>query len=315
MGSVEAKDNEATIEWIIWALLNKRRFQADLPQDRIKKAVSYILNQFDSSGDGICRSHFPMSQVDIIDYNPKTDRLAVNQGMLAIALRTIKSLGFDISEEHIQNAENAYRAFYDPQRKHLLFDRKFPDIISLTDLEPEFFSLWLFNRSILTDSMVINQLEHFPILNKVASSPHPEFGTTAPICIRVTKDAKGWAYLSREYQPFEKFGEENYSDGKNDGFYYNGGSWMRAEYCAYVTGLKHGWAKARPLIDNRVWAEINLNPQWPFSKEFIPTKWTGTDSWWPSTRGLCWNAFILMADEVAGLRTPDMDPDYKESTP
>jgi hypothetical protein len=315
MGSVEAKDNEATIEWLIWALLNKRRFQVDLPQGRIKKAVDYILNQFDSAGDGICRSHFPMSQVDIIDYNPKTDRLAVNQGMLAIALRTIKSLGFDISEAHIQKAENAYRAFYDPQRKHLLFDRKFPDIISLTDLEPEFFSLWLFQRPILTDSMVINQLEHFPILNKVSNSPHPEYGTTAPICLRVTNDTKGYAYLSRDYQPFEKFGEDNYSDGKNDGFYYNGGSWMRAEYCAYVTGLKHGWTKARPLMDNRVWAEINLNPQWPFSKEFIPTKWTTTDSWWPSTKGLCWNVFILMADEVAGLRTPDMDPDYKASIP
>jgi hypothetical protein len=314
MGSVEAKDNEATIEWLIWALLNKRRFHADLPEDKITKAVHYILNEFDSAGDGICRSHFPMSQIDIIDYNPKTDRLAVNQGMLAIALRTIKSLGYDISEEHIQKSEDAYRGFYDPKRKHLLFDRKFPDIISLTDLEPEFFSLWLFQRSILTDSMVINQLEHFPVLNKVSGSPHPELGTTAPICVRVTNDKKGWSYLSREYQPFEKFGADNYSDGKNDGFYYNGGSWMRAEYCAYVTGLKHGWAKARALMENRIWAEINLNPKWPFSKEFIPTKWTSTDSWWPSTRGLCWNVFILMADEVAGLRTPEMDPDYKQST-
>ena len=314
MGSIEAKDNEATIEWLIWALLNKRRFQADLPQIKIKKAVDYILNHFDSLGDGICRSHFPMSQIDIIDYNPKTDRLAVNQGMLAIALRTIKSLGFHITEAHIQKAEDAYRAFYDPQRKHLLFDRKFPDIISLTDLEPEFFSLWLFHRPILTDSMVINQLDQFPMLNKVADSPHPEYGTTAPICIRITNDARGYTYFSRDYQPFEKFGEDNYSDGKNDGFYYNGGSWMRAEYCAYVTGLKHGWTKARPLMDNRVWAEIYLNPQWPFSKEFIPTKWTTTDSWWPSSRGLCWNVFILMADEVAGLRTPDMDPDFKEST-
>ena len=44
-------------------------------------------------------------------------------------------------------------------------------------------------------------------------------------------------------------------------------------------------------------------PRWPFSKELRTT----TDSWWPSTRGLCWNVFILMADEVAGLRTPDMD--------
>jgi len=310
MGSVEAKDNEATIEWLIWAMMNKRRFGVDLPQEKIKKAVDYVLNELDSDRDGKCKAHFSLSQVDIVDFNPKTDRLAVNQGMLAIALRTIKELGFDISESYIEKAEEEYRNFYDPERKHLLFDRNFPDIISLTDLEPEFFSLWLFNRTLLTDEMVKNQLDQIPVLNKVSNSPHPEYGTTAPICVRKTNDAKGFAYLSGDYQPFEKFGEENYSNSKSDGYYYNGGSWFRAEYCAYVVGLKHGWQKAIPLMENRVWAEIYLNPKWPFSKEFIPTKWTTTDSWWPSTRGLCWNVFILMADEVAGLRTPEMDPDY-----
>ena len=312
MGSVEAKDNEATIEWLIWAMMNKRRFGVSPQQEKIKKAVDYVLNEFDSDRDGKCNAHFSLSQVDIVDFNPKTDRLGVNQGMLAIALRTIKELGFDISEEYISKAENEYRNFYDNGRKHIFFDRNFPDIITLTDLEPEFFSLWLFNRPILTDEMVKNHLSQIPVLNKVADSPHPEYGTTAPICVRLIKEAPGYAYLSGEYQPFEKFGEENYSNGKSDGFYYNGGSWFRAEYCAYVVGLKHGWTKAETLMENRVWAEIYLNPNWPFSKEFIPTKWTTTNSWWPSTRGLCWNVFILMANEVAGLRTPDMDPDYKQ---
>jgi hypothetical protein len=312
MGSVEAKDNEATIEWLIWAMLNKRRFGVTLPQKKIKKAVDYVLNEFDSARDGICRSHFSLSQVDIVDYNPKTDRLAVNQGMLAIALRTIKELGFDISEAQIQKAEKEYRNFYDVKRRHLLFDRNYPDIISLTDLEPEFFSLWLFNKPILTDEMVKNQLDLVPHLNKVTNSPHPEYGTTAPICIRLTKDGKGYSYMDDHYQPFEKFGQENYGGGKRDGVYYNGGSWFRAEYCAYVVGLKHGWTKAKTMMENRVWAEIYLNPKWPFSKEFIPTKWSSIDSWWTSTRGLCWNVFILIADEVAGLRTPEMDPDYKK---
>jgi hypothetical protein len=312
MGSVEAKDNEATIEWLIWAMLNKRRFGAVLPQEKINKAVEYVLSEFDADGDGKCRSHFSLSQVDIVDFNPKTDRLGVNQGMLAIALRTIKELGFAISEEHIQKAEREYRNFYDAGRKHMLFDRKYPDIITLTDLEPEFFSLWLFKRQLLTDEMVRDHLDQIPVLNKVPNSPHPGLGTTAPICVRIMHDEKGYAYLSGEYQPFEKFGEENYSNGKSDGFYYNGGSWFRAEYCAYVVGMKHGWTKAHDLMENRVWAEIYLNPEWPFSKEFIPTKWTTFESWWQSTRGLCWNVFILMADEVAGIRTPDMDPDYSK---
>jgi hypothetical protein len=311
MGTVEVKGNEATIDWLIWAMMNKRRFGLTLPAEKIDKAIEYVLNEFDEDRDGICRSHFILGQIDVIDYPVKTDRLAVNQGMFAIALRTIKELGYDISESYIEKAEQGYRNFYDSERKHLLFDRNFPDIITLSDLEPEFFSYWLFDRPMLTDTMVINHLEQFPILNKVPGSPHPDLGTTAPICIRLTDDTKGYAYLSKEYQPFGEFGESNYGDGAGDGFYYNGGSWMRAEYCAYVVGLKHGWEKAGDLMENRAWAEINLNPDWPFSKEFIPTKWTTTSSWWTSTRGLCWNVFILMANEVAGLRTPDMDPDFR----
>lgn len=312
MGTIEAKDNEATIQWLIWAMLNKKRFGVTLPEEKIKKAVDYVLNEFDEDRDGICKSHFALSQVDIIDYNPKTDRLAVNQGMFAVALRTIKTLGYNISDEYLEKAEAGYLAFYDEKRKHLLFDKDFPDVISLTDLEPEFFSLWLFNRSLLTDEIVINHLEQTPVLNKVSNSPHPELGTTAPICVRITDDEIGYSYLSDDYQPFGEFGKANYKDGARDGVYYNGGSWMRAEYCAYVVGLRHGWKKALPLMENRAWAEINLNPNWPYSKEFIPTKWTNFDSWWQSTRGLCWNVFILMANEVAGLREPDFDPDYKK---
>ena len=311
MGSVEVKDNEATIEWLIWAMLNKRRFGALLPQEKIQKAVEYVLNTFDKDKDGICKSHFSMSQVDVCEYYPATDRLAVNQGMFAVALQTIKELGGNITDEYISKAEKEYQNFYDEKRRHLLFDRNYPDIISLTDLVPEFLSLWLFGRPMLTDEMVINHLEQIPVLNKMPGAPHPEYGTTAPICIRLTNDGKGYAYLTPGYQPFGEFGEVNYKDSTRNGFYYNGGSWLRPEYCAYVAGLKHGWDKAMILMENRLWAEINLNPQWPFSKEFIPTKWTSTDSWWDSTRGLCWNVFILMANELAGLRTPDMDPDYR----
>lgn len=310
MGSTEAKGNEATIHWLIWAMLNKRRFGVDLPAEKIRKATEYVLKEFDEDGDGVCASHFALNQIDIVDYEPKTDRLAVNQGMLAVVLRTIRELGFEISDEYLEKAETAYRQFYDPQRKHLLFDKSYPDIISLVDLEPEFLSLWLFDRPLLSDTMVINHLDQIPALQPRPDAPHPELGTIAPICVRLTGAVPGFAYLSPEYQPFGAFGEANYRDGARDGFYYNGGSWFRAEYCAYVVGLRHGWKPAMERMENRVWAELNLRPDWPFSKEFIPTRWTTTDTWWPSTRGLCWNVFILMANEVAGLRRPEMDPDY-----
>ncbi len=313
MGSVEAKDNEATIEWLIWALLNKQRFGVELPKDKIDRAVHYVLHEFDEDNDAVCSSHFSMSQVDIMEYNPKTKRMAVNQGMFAVALKTIKELGYPIEDSYLAKAEQEYQNFYDIQRKHLLFDRNYPDLITLTDLIPEFLSLWLFDHPLLTDEMVINHLEQVPILNNNINAPHPELGTIAPICIRLTNDSIGYSYMTPDYQPFGEFGANNYDNHIRDGYYYNGGSWLRAEYCAYVVGLKHGWDKAQKLMENRLWAEINLNPEMPYSKEFIPTKYTSTDSWWKSTRGLCWNVFIIQANELAGLRTPDMDPDYMKN--
>lgn len=311
MGNIEAKGNEATIHWLIWAMLNKRRFGIELPEEKIRKAVDYVLNEFDADGNGLARSHFSLSQIDVIRYSEKTDRLAVNQGLFAIALRTIRELGLDISNDYVSKAEEGYRKFYDAGRKRLLHDRKFPEIISLVDLEPEFLSLWLFERPMLTDEMVISHLDQIPILNKVPNSPHPGLGTLAPTIIRLTDDDTGYSYLTAEYQPFGEFGASSYKSRERDGFYYNGGSWFRAEYSAYVVGLKHGWKPARYLMENRAWAEINLSPNWPVSQEHIPTKSTLTATWWPSARGLSWNVFVLMANEVAGLRTPEMDPDFK----
>lgn len=311
MGSVEAKDNEATIEWLIWGLLNKRRFGVELPEEKIKLAADYILNEFDENRDGKCASHFSMSQVDVMEYHPKTERMAANQGMFAVALKTIQALGLEIEEDYVKKAEQEYRNFYDEERKHLLFDSDYPDLISVTDLVPEFLSLWLFEKPMLTNEMVRNHLDQIPALNKVENSIHPEIGTTAPIIIRLTDDGKGYTYMDEEYQPFGEFGTNNYGNNSRDGFYYNGGSWLRAEYTAYAVGYWHGWKPAKKRMQNRLWAEKNLNPNWPYSKEFIPTKWESYDEWWPSTRGLSWNVFVLMANEFIGDRTPEMDPDFK----
>lgn len=284
----------------------------ELPQEKIKLAAEYILNEFDEDRDAVCASHFSMSQIDVMEYHPKTQRMAANQGMFAVALKTIKALGVEIDEDYVAKAEKEYLNFYDPERKHLLFDTDYPDLISFTDLIPEFLSLWVFNEPMLTDEMVQNHLDQIPALNKTDEAPYPEMGTTAPICIRLTDDTRGYAYMDENYQPFGEFGKNSYGNHARDGYYYNGGSWLRAEYTAYVTGLKHGWEKAEKRMKNRLWAEIHLNPNWPYSKEFIPTKWNNYEEWWDSTRGLSWNVFVLMANEFAGLREPEMDPDYRK---
>jgi hypothetical protein len=293
-GSIEAKGNEATMEFIWWALINKRRYNSNIPIDKIKLALEFCRNEFDPDGDGKVMANFVLGQNDLANFEEKTDTVSVSQGMYAVTLRAAKELGCNVSEKYIKKAEQAYRDFYDANRGHLLMLRNYPDMVSVSDLLPEFVSLWLWNRPILTDEMVINHLEAVPIINDCA-----------PIAIKENKQ-----YLTPENLPFDQSRAELYKDHKFDGQYYNGGSWLREEYCAYVTGAKHGWKKAPERMKKRLQAEINLNSDEPFSHEFIPTALNVPGCWWPSCRVFAWNAFILTANEVAGIRKPQQDPCY-----
>jgi len=93
-----------------------------------------------------------------------------------------------------------------------------------------------------------------------------------------------------------------------DGIYYNGGSWMRIEICGYVAGKIHGWSKADEAIASRLWAEINTAPDFPTSQECLAT--APSHAFFGYHRVFAWNTFVFQALEMAGLRKPEMDPDY-----
>jgi hypothetical protein len=76
MGSIEKKGNEATCEWIWWGLINKRRFNSSLDTLRLRKALAYCIQEFDSDRDGIVSSQFSLSQNDVVYYEQKTSSLA-----------------------------------------------------------------------------------------------------------------------------------------------------------------------------------------------------------------------------------------------
>jgi hypothetical protein len=101
-----------------------------------------------------------------------------------------------------------------------------------------------------------------------------------------------------------------YANRGMDGIYYNGGSWMRIEICGYVAGMLHGWSKARKAIANRLWAETHISPDFPTSQEYLATD--PAHPFFGYHRVFAWNSFVLQALEQAGLRTPDMDPDYRK---
>ena len=65
---------------------------------------------------------------------------------------------------------------------------------------------------------------------------------------------------------------------------------------------------ATKAIANRLWAELNIAPEFPTSQEYLAT--SAAHPFFGYHRVFAWNSFILLALELAGLRAADMDPDH-----
>lgn len=312
--NLERKSNDSTPLWLMWALQNRARFGTALPMEKIRKAAEYCLGTYDRNRDGTCWAQFVMGQLDVIEYPEGTMDLCENQGMLALTLRAIKELKIphvseQVSDDYIEKAESIYRSYYDSELKFLRPARNINDAIGFGEIFPEFLSLWLFGRKMLTDEMLINHLDRIPVLLPHKNAPYPDAGgTVRPIFIGLKQGGTSWAYFSDSWHPMiSREHAANYANHNMDGIYYNGGSWMRIEICGYVTGKLHGWTKADQAIRNRLWAETNLSPDFPTSQEYLATD--PNHPFFGYHRVFAWNAFVLRALEMAGLRTPDMDPD------
>ena len=318
MANLERKSNDSTPLWLIWALRNRVRFGTALPNDKIRKAAEYCLETYDKRRDGVCWAQFVIGQLDVVDFPEGRSDICENQGMLAVMLRVIKELRVPgisdgISDEYIAKAEDVYRSYYDPTLKFVRPARDIDAAIGFDEIFPEFLSLWLFGRKILTDEMLVNHLDRIPALLPSKGAPFPQLGgTVRPIFIGLKGDGRGWDYFTDSWHPMiSREHGANYANHNMDGIYYNGGSWLRIEICGYVAGKLHGWNQADQAIANRLWAEINISPDFPTSQEYIATE--PRHPFFGYHRVFAWNAFVLQALEMAGLRKPEMDPDYQDS--
>ena len=316
IANLERKSNDSTPLWLMWALLNRRRFGTELPMDKVRLAAKYCLATYDPKREAICTAQFVMGQLDVIHYPEGTSILCENQGILAVLLRVIRELQIpevsaSISEAYIAKAEEGYRSYYDKDRGFMCPARDIHDAIGFPDIFPEYLSLWLFKRKMLTDAMVASHLDRIPVMLPRKDCPHPgEGGTVRPIFIGLSDTGDKWSYFTEKWHPMVSDSYAmSYANKAMDGVYYNGGSWMRIEVCGYVTGKLHGWRRAEQAIANRLWAEIHTDEDFPTSQEYLPTE--AKNPFFGYHRVFAWNSFVLQSMELAGLRTPEMDPDYR----
>jgi hypothetical protein len=139
---------------------------------------------------------------------------------------------------------------------------------------PEFLSLYLFDRPILTPEMVIATLEKYPV------SPQ---GLMPSFC-----RADG-QFFTREVNPFS--GGHYWEPGT----YWNGGSWLRLQYIALAVGKVHGWSKAETLMRQRLEAELFCDAENPVSREFLSCNGNPQDS--SIHRVFGWNVFVLAVND------------------
>jgi len=318
IANLERKSNDSTPLWLMWALLNRRRFGTRLPMDKVRRAAEYCLAAYDPKREAVCTAKFVMGQLDVIQYPEGTSILCENQGMLAVLLRVIRELQIPdlsatIADDYIAHAEEDYRSYYDASRGFMCPARNIRDAIGFADIFPEFLSLWLFNRKILSDEMVVSHLNRIPVMLPRKDCPWPgEGGSVRPIFIGLPQGGKEWSYFNEKWHPMVSDSyAASYAGKAADGVYYNGGSWMRIEICGYVTGKLHGWEKAERATANRLWAEIHTDEDYPTSQEYLPTE--AKNQFFGYHRVFAWNAFVLQALELATLRAPEMDPGYLDS--
>jgi len=315
IANLERKSNDSTPLWLMWALLNRRRFGTWLPMEKVRRAAEYCLAAYDPKREAVCTAQFVMGQLDVIHYPEGTSILCENQGMLAVLLKVIRELEIPelsatISENYIAKAEEGYRSYYDAKLGFLCPARNIRDAIGFADIFPEFLSLWLFKRKILTDEMVVSHLNRIPVILPRKNCPFPEEGgSVRPIFIGLPQGGKDWSYFNEEWHPMVSDSyAAGYAGKAADGVYYNGGSWMRIEICGYVTGKLHGWEKAERAIANRLWAELHIDENYPTSQEYLPTD--EKNRFFGYHRVFAWNSFVLQALEMAKLRRQEMDPGY-----
>lgn len=141
------------------------------------------------------------------------ERIAHNQGLYVLALRSMQRLGLGgIAEATVEAARHHYRSFFNSDLGALTLgkDSWWADKLDLSALFPEFLLRWLYNESALTDSVVRSTVDRFRSVALVRDA-HERIAGLKIIC------AADGSFLDRE-----RF----FASGLNwPGDYHNGGYW------------------------------------------------------------------------------------------
>ncbi len=150
--------------------------------------------------------------------HPRSDVITQNQGLYAVALMGLNSVGYGIGGWEIVRAKDSYRKLAE-KRGYLPYSGVFDEAIGPGSLHPEYYAITRFGQRMLSDQIVEDTIANLPRsrygVKVLATSPKGDYFD--PTC-----------FVKLRGKPYEK------------GDYQNGGIWRKWWNDAMVVGELHG---------------------------------------------------------------------------
>jgi hypothetical protein len=277
-------DDDSSMLFIIWSAWLQRQ-GVEVNQGVVERAFAHVQSHVSDRGDFVSPSGPFRYWADTV--NPeRLERITHNQGLYALALRSMLSLGWGgVTDRQVAAAKARFAGCYQPSLKSLTLGRDTWWALKqdVSTVFPEFLFRWLFRDSALPNSIVIDTVARL-----VRTAVVYKNGKIAGIKVICSSDGS-----------FLAAGRFNAPVLNSPGHYQNGGYWPM--YTLIALALAHRIAPSRwykSMIESLVIAELSADHM---SKEFIVLQPGAIGTWDPKRNGYTWNALIAPALKWAGV--------------
>jgi hypothetical protein len=277
-------DDDSSLLFIIWSAWLALR-GVDIDRQVVERAFAHVQAHVNDEGDFVSPPGPFRYWADTV--NPEApERITHNQGLYALALRAMWSLGLGgVTLEQVTAAKKRYAARYDPSLRSLTFGRDTWWALKqdISTVFPEFLFRWAFGDSALPNRVVTDS-----VARHVGNASVYKDGKIAGVKVICDNDG---AFL-----PPERY-HVPVLNGPGD--YQNGGYWPMYTLTALALAYRIAPTPAyRQIIERLVIIELAVDH---VSKEIMILREGAVGSWDPKRNGYTWNALIAPALKWAGV--------------
>ena len=277
-------DDDSSLLFVIWSAW-LRRAGIGVHRDVVERAFAHVQSHVNAEGYFVSPAGPFRYWADTVSPE-QPERITHNQGLYALALRSMQLLGWgDVKEERVQAAKLRYAGGYNAALKCLTLGRDSWWALKqdVSSVFPEFLFRWLLAESALPDSMVTDTVAR--LLRTAAVYKDGKIAGVKVIC-----DNSGG------FLPAERF---HVPALNGPGDYQNGGYWPMYTLAALELAYKIAPSLTyRQIVETLVIAEVGAGHA---SKEVIVLRPVAVGTSDPKRDGYTWNALIAPALKWAGV--------------